>query len=236
MVKLRTRKGVGMGEEAPSMRGRNSHPYREGPRGPQGANRHPAALTAGIEGTIISSTTVGLMALSDKMEVLLANPAFHQVSGLSREEVQGKRLSEIPRLQGLAQLASGLLLADETRLSSELVYDHPETGLRQLTVSSSRLGGDEQAVLMSIEDVTDQRQAQDRVRDASQLLMLGELVAGVAHQLNNPLAVVLGFAQLLEAQELGSTAKEDVQKILSQTQRAIDTVQQLLSFEPVSEV
>ncbi len=60
---------------------------------------------------------------------------------------------------------------------------------------------------------------------------IGRLVSGVAHEVNNPLAAILGFTDLLlENPEVPASAREDLQIILQETQRTKDIVQDLLSF------
>jgi two-component system NtrC family sensor kinase len=59
---------------------------------------------------------------------------------------------------------------------------------------------------------------------------IGRLVSGVAHELNNPLTAILGYAQLLETEGLQERALDYVQKLYKQTQRTHRIVQNLLSF------
>jgi two-component system NtrC family sensor kinase len=59
---------------------------------------------------------------------------------------------------------------------------------------------------------------------------VGQLIAGVAHELNNPLTAILGYAQLLEAEKLDPKAMEYASKIFKQGQRTHRVVQNLLSF------
>lgn len=88
----------------------------------------------------------------------------------------------------------------------------------------------EEAYLASLRDVTEQKRIQERLRETSQLVAVGELAAGVAHELNNPLTAVLGFAQLVMKRELPDGVAQDVEKIYSEAQRAAKIVHNLLSF------
>jgi two-component system NtrC family sensor kinase len=59
---------------------------------------------------------------------------------------------------------------------------------------------------------------------------VGQLISGVAHELNNPLTAILGYAQLLESEGLGDRASDFVRKLFKQAQRTHRVVQNLLSF------
>lgn len=76
----------------------------------------------------------------------------------------------------------------------------------------------------------DLRRAQEQLLQSEKMSAIGQLIAGVAHELNNPLTAILGYAQLLEAETLETKAKEYVSKIFKQGQRTHRVVQNLLSF------
>jgi two-component system NtrC family sensor kinase len=59
---------------------------------------------------------------------------------------------------------------------------------------------------------------------------VGQLISGVAHELNNPLTAILGYAQLLESEGLQDRASDFVRKLFKQAQRTHRVVQNLLSF------
>jgi PAS domain S-box-containing protein len=76
----------------------------------------------------------------------------------------------------------------------------------------------------------DLRRAQEQLLQSEKMSAIGQLIAGVAHELNNPLTAILGYAQLLESEALDTKAKEYVSKIFKQGQRTHRVVQNLLSF------
>ena len=64
---------------------------------------------------------------------------------------------------------------------------------------------------------------------------MGELAAGVAHEINNPLTVIHGLSELLQKEDWPTQVSEDGRKIQEATQRAASVVQKLLSFARKSE-
>jgi C4-dicarboxylate-specific signal transduction histidine kinase len=74
------------------------------------------------------------------------------------------------------------------------------------------------------------RNAQEQLLQSEKMSAVGQLIAGVAHELNNPLTAILGYAQLLETEPIGERARDFVRKLYLQTQRTHRVVQNLLSF------
>jgi PAS domain S-box-containing protein len=82
-----------------------------------------------------------------------------------------------------------------------------------------------------INDVTERKAIEQQALVTNKLASIGELASGVAHELNNPLTTVMGYAQLLiESKDVPEHIKSDQDKIYQESQRAAKIVQNLLSF------
>jgi len=76
----------------------------------------------------------------------------------------------------------------------------------------------------------DLRKTQEQLLQSEKMSAVGQLIAGVAHELNNPLTAILGYAQLLDGAGLDHRSADYVRKLFKQAQRTHRVVQNLLSF------
>ena len=79
-----------------------------------------------------------------------------------------------------------------------------------------------------IKDINDKKQMEQQIAQADKLAALGELSAGVAHEINNPLGIILGYTQLLLKEQSGF--EEDLKTIEKHVKNCRDVVSDLLSF------
>ena len=91
-------------------------------------------------------------------------------------------------------------------------------------------------VLGMSRDVTKKMEVDQRIYNAEKLASIGTLAAGVAHEINNPLGVILGFTDLLKERfEKGSREREDLEIIEYNADHARIVVENLLTFARVTE-
>jgi two-component system NtrC family sensor kinase len=104
----------------------------------------------------------------------------------------------------------------------------------QFSVNLSPINGEDGKVsniVVVMTDVTDSAMLRSKLVHAEKMAAVGQLVSGVAHEVNNPLTAILGFTDLLmENPELPESARRDLRVILQEAQRTKQIVQNLLSF------
>jgi two-component system, NtrC family, sensor kinase len=117
-------------------------------------------------------------------------------------------------------------------LEIPLLRGNGTTGQFSMSLSPMRdEQGDINSVVVVMTDITDAADLQAKLMHTEKMAALGQLVSGVAHEVNNPLAAIVGFTDLLlENADVPQNAKEDLHVILQEAQRTRVIVQNLLSF------
>jgi two-component system NtrC family sensor kinase len=184
---------------------------------------------------ILNTTQSMILVLDTAGLITYANKRCSE-AGYREEELVGHRLLDWVEPVHRAAFESALdTTAHGNQVENlELRMRRGDASPGHFSVSLSPMR-DEQGVVNSLvvvmTDITDAVILQSKLAHSEKMATIGRLVSGVAHEVNNPLAAILGFTDLLlENPEIPVKAKDDLQIILQETQRTKDIVQDLLSF------
>ena len=156
--------------------------------------------------------------------------------GFQQNQILGHPLPDLCALPRRAALREAL--ADVARGQQVDNFDLPlvrgDGVSAQFSVNFSPIIGEDGrvgSIVVVMTDVTDSAMLRAKLMHAEKMAAVGQLVSGVAHEVNNPLTAILGFTDLLmENPELPESARRDLRVILQEAQRTKQIVQNLLSF------
>ena len=170
--------------------------------------------------------------------VLYANGAALREYGYTREELIGLPshvLTVLPtvRAHDHTREVHREDLATSGSWSGELLLQRKNGSEFPAWLSINNIVNDEgeiTASVVSARDMTEERRVAEQLRQSEKLVALGELVAGVAHEVNNPLTGISAFAQLLQEEKLTADQLEAAQMIKREADRAVSVIRDLLTF------
>jgi len=166
--------------------------------------------------------------------IAMLNYAATELTRYDLEDVIGKRFAEVLTSEASWQRLAATARVQEAGpdLSFLDVTIRTKTGEECVIECCARLlqRRDMTYYLVSGIDVTRRRRLESQLTQTEKLSALGELIAGVAHELNNPLAAVIGYAQLLAQQQVPPDVQSDVVAIEKNAVRCKGIVDNLLRF------
>ncbi len=182
--------------------------------------------------TAFDALTEGLGVVGPEGQILRANRALAAIAGVSPDSLVGADFTAIVA-EG-ASLAHDLLAAAQRLERPAPVEIRREQDARRLRLAAAPLWGPaaDGSVVILVEDVTEQRALEAQLIQNEKMASIGQLVSGVAHELNNPLTSIAGLAELLlePAHRLPDPTRGHLRVIHDQAERAARIVRNLLTF------
>jgi two-component system, NtrC family, sensor kinase len=190
---------------------------------------------------ILRNANLGIYTVDQCMRVTSWNRKMEELSGVSEEGALGRDLFELfpvleeegfgDRIRRVLKLGS----AEKVRLAHRNLKGQLRFQKRRL--APLRDGDVTTGVIVIVEDITEFKRLLEQIIQTEKLAEVGRLSAGIAHEVNNPLAVIAYAAQLLLREEgLGPFPREMAERIESEVERLRTLTSSLLSFSSPREM
>jgi two-component system sensor histidine kinase PilS (NtrC family) len=182
---------------------------------------------------VIDSLPSGLATTDREQRILTFNHAAETITGMRASQVVGRSIVEVMRLPPplVAALNAGLTGSGARRL--EFKFPSQTRGAIDIGLSASHLEtpGGRAGVLVTFQDLTDVKKLERDAQIQQRLAAVGEMAAGIAHEIRNPLASMSGSIQILR-QELPLSAEQEqlMDIVLRESERLNSTIRSFLAY------
>ena len=176
---------------------------------------------------ILATMPEGVLVIDGNDRIVLANEAFRKIFHLGKKATEGKSLGEIIRRNQLLDLYSAVKKGEKANNALEFRYQ--VKNLEKIVLCNIiKMDGDR--ILLTFTDASKEREEEEKLYLTDRLASIGEMAAGLAHELNNPLTGVLALSQLLIDSDISEEYKEDLRCVFSEAKRAANIVKNVLLF------
>lgn len=184
---------------------------------------------------ILNNTQSMILVVDTAGLVSYANRRCYE-SGYAKDELLGRTLRDFissnRREQFDRSFKNALRGIASENIELPVLRGNRSTGQFSITISPMRdEEGHVNSIVVVLTDITDTAVLQAQLRHSEKMAAVGQLVAGVAHEINNPLAAIVGYSDLLlEDASVPDEAKEELRIVLKEAERTKEIVQNLLRF------
>lgn len=200
------------------------------------AERLAAQMTEEIEErrrtwqALTETSPVGIMMTDPKGRCTYVNPAWERISGLSADKARGDGWVQALHPEDAQAVATGWLgLLSHGTFSGEYRFLHSSGHIAHVTGQAKALTGEKGDVygyFSTVQDITELHQNQVALMTSSRMSSLGQMASGIAHEINNPLAIIQGKAALLERM-MEQFESPEKPKAVTSVRQIVSTVQRI---------
>ncbi len=177
--------------------------------------------------SILATMPGGVLVINGGDRVLLANQSFYRIFNIGRKTLKGKSLAQVMPVNQLLNHYQNVKQGQKDK--SSLEFRRQVKGIEKI-ITSHVIPMDGGRTLLTFSDVSKEREKEEKLYLTDRLASLGEMAAGLAHEINNPLTGILALSQLLAESELPAEYGEDVACIHAEAKRAAEIVRNVLLF------
>lgn len=191
------------------------------------------ASARSLSENIMASMVDGVIAVDTVGTITAVNATAERLTGFPASEIIGRPYSDIfCKDPSFESLLLETLQAGRSHIGSEVGYQG-RRGLLWTSVSTSRLrsaDGDVIGAVAVFKDLTERKRLEEQVQRANRLATLGELMAGVAHEIRNPLTSIKGFLQYFRSGSREGEVERYVPLMLQEVDRMNRIIDTMLYF------
>jgi nitrogen fixation negative regulator NifL len=177
--------------------------------------------------SILATMPEGVLVLDKDDRIILANEAFYKIFHRSKKSTVNKLLGEIIHLDQLYNLYQAVKSKKHEPNTLEFRYRVKDI---DKIIYSVVIKMDGERTLLTFSDISKEREEEEKLYLTDRLASIGEMAAGLAHELNNPLTGIMALSQLLVNSDVPEEHKEDLQSIHEEAKRAASIVKNVLLF------
>ncbi|MBA7800722.1 two-component system sensor histidine kinase AtoS [Citrobacter freundii] len=188
--------------------------------------------TKTLNDLIIENAADGVIAIDRQGDVTTMNPAAEQITGYTLHELVGQPYARIFSNTPFSSPVLDTLEHGTEHVAQEVSFPGRDRVI-EISVTSSRIHnahGELIGALVFFSDLTARKETQRRLAQTERLATLGELMAGVAHEVRNPLTAIRGYVQIIRQQTTLPEHQEYLSVVLNEIDSINKVIQQLLDF------
>jgi len=177
--------------------------------------------------SILATTPQGVLVIDKSNHVLLVNKPLQDIFHFSSRKLNSRTLKEFFPVDRYFDLHQAVKSSDGQQHTVEFRY--PTEGQEKI-IHCVVVKMDGKRTLLTFSDISGEREEEEKLYLTDRLVSLGEMAAGLAHELNNPLTSIMTMSQVLTKCDLPEDDKGDIECIHEEAKRAAEIVKNVLLF------
>lgn len=182
--------------------------------------------------SILQCMSSGVIAVDNKLRIRIINQKARELLQVGEQDVTGLDFYDIfPVFTNISLLKTAIDTGQGARLQKvEVTVAGEKRFLNINTGVIYDLSGNKAGAVGVFDDITELIKKEELLREREKLAVIGQMAAGMAHELKNPLTSIRGFAQLLAGRAIDSTLDEYLRIVISEIDRMNQVIQDFLQL------
>jgi len=184
---------------------------------------------------IFNATADGMCVIDRKFNVIRVNDAYASLSGAGKQGAIGRKCYESMgnQLCHTSRCPLTRIMDGEDYVEGEVENERSDDTRLTCILAATPLHGPDgelTGIIESLKDTTELRKTREQLQHSQLLASLGEMTAGIAHEVNNPLGSVLLYSELLMTGDVPPQTRTDLEVIHDEAKRAARIMTDLLTY------